>query len=258
MREIHDHDELLAACRGDLPCVWAARGLSGLARAFVSEDGMAVAVAAPDLSQRDRLAVWGAPEAAVPLIGDVLAEVGPSYRLFGDPEVIDELVDAVPGLAAVKDFGWMYATQSPDRQSPDASKAVAIPTQRRAGWLSPAALPEVTLLLDGAFPASYARPGRPVGAQWAGARDIGGALAAVAALAWSAPTVGLLAGVAVSAAARGRGLGHQVCRFVVDAALRRHGAVALMVDRANEPAIRLYRGLGLRYRTVRAAAMTTT
>jgi hypothetical protein len=57
--------------------------------------------------------------------------------------------------------------------------------------------------------------------RWAGVRDGAGRLAAVAALAWSAPGVGLIAGVAVQPGARGQGLGRQVCGFVVAAALAR-------------------------------------
>jgi ribosomal protein S18 acetylase RimI-like enzyme len=78
----------------------------------------------------------------------------------------------------------------------------------------------------------------------------------VGALAWSAPPVGFLAGVAARPAARGQGLGWQVCRFLLAEALARHGAAALMVDEANQLARRLYQGLGLRYRALGVAAMS--
>ena len=111
-------------------------------------------------------------------------------------------------------------------------------------------------LLDEAFPESYAYPGRP-GARdrWAGVRD-GGRLVAVAALAWCAPTVGFLGGVATAPAARGRGLGRVVCAFTVERALAEYGTAALIVDDANSAALRLYRGLGLAYRPLGAASLS--
>ncbi len=80
----------------------------------------------------------------------------------------------------------------------------------------------------------------------------------MAALAWSAPTLGFIAGVGVRPDARGQGLGRDVCSFVVATALGRHGAAGLMVDEENLSAQRLYRGLGLHYRPLRAAAVTRT
>lgn len=79
---------------------------------------------------------------------------------------------------------------------------------------------------------------------------------AVTAIAWPAPDVGYLAAVAVHAEARGRGFGAAVCGFVLAEALARHGAAALMVDEWNHAAIRLYRRLGMTYRTLTAARLT--
>jgi N-acetylglutamate synthase-like GNAT family acetyltransferase len=53
--------------------------------------------------------------------------------------------------------------------------------------------------------------------------DDTGRLAAVAALAWSAPDVGLLTGVTVHPDARGQGLGREVCSFAIAGAVARHG-----------------------------------
>ncbi|MGH3435611.1 MAG: GNAT family N-acetyltransferase [Sciscionella sp.] len=243
MRELVDHQDLVALCDSDTLCLWAAQGLDGRSRAFTDRDGRAVAVAGPGLSVRDRLAVHGEPVAAVTLVGEVLAEVGPSYRLLGEPALIDALVAGVPELAAVKAFGWMDTTTLPPPS-----------TAGRAAWLTDAELPEATALLEAGFPASYAKPGTPGVQGWAGVRDAAGRLLAVAALAWSAPEVGLIAGVAVGPKARGQGLGHAVCTYVLAAAVHRHGAAALMIDEWNHPARRLYERLGMRHRPLCAAA----
>lgn len=257
--------------RHDLPtddtlCRWAAQDLGasggtsggtsgntsgGASRAFVR--GAAVAVAAPNLSLLDRLAVTGPAEDAVPLVREVLREVGPSYRPLGDRELIDTVVRALPELRPVAGFGWMDRTGSP-AVSPRVSPGM-FPGGGSARWLPASAAPEIGALLDAAFPASYAYPGRP-GARdrWAGVR-LDGRLAAVAALTWCAPTVGYIAGVATAPEARGRGLAREVCAFVVAEALAAYGTAALIVDDANPPALRLYRSLGLAYRPLRAAGV---
>jgi GNAT superfamily N-acetyltransferase len=246
VRELSDSAALAAACQGDTLCLWAAQGLGGRGRAWVSDDGRALAVAGPALATKNRLAVWGAPEAAVPLVRDVLAEVGPAYRPLGDPALIDALVAGIPALAGVARFGWM------DGGPPGPPAAARGP----AGWLRDTDLAGVADLLAASYPASYAKPGVPGVERWAGARGSDGRLAAVGALAWSAPGVGFMSGVAARPAARGQGLGRQVCALLLAEALARHGAAALMVDDGNQAAVRLYRGLGLRYRQLGVAAMT--
>lgn len=240
MRVIEDHDELVAVCGGDTLCRWAAQG--GRARAWARDGGRGLAVAAAGLSRRDRIAVHGAADAVVPLVRDVLHVVGPTYRPLGDPELIAALVDRVPGLVAGKAFGWMETTTAP-----------RLPETTGAQWLAAGDLDEATALLESVFPDSNAMPGVPGVECWAGIRDETGRLVATAALAWSAPAVGLLAGVGVHPDARGRGLGRAICAFVLGAALRRHGAAALMVDEWNHSAIRLYESLGMRYRPLLAA-----
>jgi GNAT superfamily N-acetyltransferase len=79
--------------------------------------------------------------------------------------------------------------------------------------------------------------------------------AAVGAFAWSAPTVGFLFGVAVHPRARKHGFGRQICGFLVTEALRIYGAAALIVDDWNRPALRLYEGMGMQYRSLSAAAI---
>jgi len=243
-REIRDHAELVARCDGDLLCLWTAQGLDGRSRAWVSADGQAVAVAGRALSRRDRLAVRGPAESVIPLAADLLAEIGPDFRPLGERPLIEAVAAAIPGLAVRGTFGWMDTTDP----VPDPAAA------NGADWLTDAEMPEVTALLEEGFPDSYAWPGQPGVERWAGVRDAAGQLAAVAALAWSAPDAAMISGVTVHPAARGRRLGHAVCDFLTREGLRRHGAVVLMVEEWNQAARRLYGRLGLHYRDVAAAA----
>jgi len=251
MIEISDHAELAERCDGDLLCMWAAQGLvahrlAGPCRAWRSKDGLAVAIAGTELSTRNRIAVHGRAEAAVPLVRGVLEVMGPTFRPLGDPDLIGAIVAGIPKLTAVAAFGWM------DSRGP-------APAQRggaHARWLTQAELPAVGALMTVGFPDSDAQPGGPGVERWAGIRDDRGELAAVTALAWSAPDVGYLAGIAVRPDVRGQGYGAAVCGFVLAEALAKHGAAALMVEQWNESAIRLYRGLGMRYRALTAAAVT--
>jgi GNAT superfamily N-acetyltransferase len=246
--EIGDHEELVALCSRDTVCLWAAQGLDGRSRAWRSADGNAVAVAGPGLSARDRLAVRGSPDAAVALVREVLAEIGPTYRPLGDRALIGALVEAIPQLVSAGTFGWM-----------DCSRSTAVPpAPATAQWLPDDALPEVAALLQASFPASHAKPGVFGVHRWAGVRDdTAGRLLATGTLAWSAPSVGLLAGIAVAPQARGRGLGHNICAFLFAEAMRRHKAAALMVEEWNHPARRIYQELGMRYRPLAAAVQNT-
>jgi GNAT superfamily N-acetyltransferase len=248
MRAIDDHDELVALCGGDTLCLWVAQGLDGRSRAWASDDDRALAVAGSGISRRDRIAVHGPIGAAVPLVREVLGEVGPTYRPLGHPGAIRSLADAVPELVTGKAFGWMEAEAAAcGRTENDA------PGERAARWLGDDELPEATALLEAVSPDSDAMPGVPGVERWAGIRDDAGRLTAVAALAWSAPAVGFMAGVAVHPEARGHGLGRTICDFILAAALARHGSAALMVDEWNQAAVRLYQGLGMHYRPILAA-----
>lgn len=238
MREIDDHDELRALCADDSLCLWAARGLDGRSRAWA--DAGAVVVQAPDLFLRDRLIVHGA--AAVPLVRKVLAVVGTSHQVMGAPEVVDALVDAEPSWAPFLDLGWMESTALAREPEPGS-----------AHWLTEADWPEVRDFLAEEAPGSFVRPGVSGPQRWAGIRD-GGALRSVAGLGWSAPAVGVIAGVATSRDRRGQGLGRRICEFVIAEALREHGVAALFVHRTNPGARALYERLGMRYRAVRTAA----
>ncbi|MFF7457188.1 GNAT family N-acetyltransferase [Kitasatospora sp. NPDC008115] len=246
MRELTDPGELTARCQGDALCVWAAQGLDGRSRAWASDDRRAVVVAGVNLLARERAVVWGAPDAAVPLLRRVVAEVGPAYRPLGERALIEAVVQEIPGLTSVGGFGWMDRHDAPGD---------GLPAGGEAAWLPAGEAEEVQRFVDMSFPDSYAKPGVPGVERWAGVRDSAGRLTAVGAHAWCAPTVGFLSGVAVHPAARRRGLGRQVGGFLIAGALKTHGTAALMVDDWNQAAIRLYEGMGLRYRPLGAVVV---
>jgi ribosomal protein S18 acetylase RimI-like enzyme len=153
--------------------------------------------------------------------------------------VIRIVAESLGGYELSPTFGWME-TSGPLPEVPPAEN-------HHVEWISSAA--EADQLLGVAFPDSFARAGVPGVHRWAGARDRAGALVATGAVAWSAPTVGFIAGVATLPTARGTGYGTALCRFLTAALLARHGTVALMAD-ANKPAVRLYRRLGFAWRTI--------
>ena len=124
----------------------------------VFRHGSATAVVSPGLSGRDRIAVDGAADDALVLVRDeVLAEVGPGYRPFGDVELIAALVRETPGPVAAggPGFLWMETAQPPP----------AVPEDVR--WLDSEGEREAAALFEDAFPGSYARPGRPGARRWA-------------------------------------------------------------------------------------------
>ncbi|MEV0238181.1 GNAT family N-acetyltransferase [Nonomuraea sp. NPDC050786] len=248
VRELTDAGQVRVACGDDDLLVWAAQGLRGGARAWALGD--AVVAAAPGASRRDRLAVWGGVSCAVELVGYALAELGPSYRPFGERELVGEVTAKLDGLERAGTFSWMSlpALEGPVLEGP----VLEGPVPDGVGWLEPAADAEVAALLAADAPDSYAVPGLAGVSRWAGVR-VEGELAAVAADAWSAPTVGLLAGVATRARFRGRGLAGRVCRWVSRELLAGYGRAALMVDDDNAAAIAVYERIGYRRRRVLAA-----
>jgi ribosomal protein S18 acetylase RimI-like enzyme len=165
--------------------------------------------------------------------------IGANYRLLGDPDVIRAVAGSLDRYELSETFGWMQ-TWGPAPDPPPAGS-------HHVDWISAA---EADQLLAVAFPDSLARAGVPGVHRWAGARDRVGVLTATAAIAWSAPTVGFIAGVATDPSARGARYATAVCRFLVEILLPRHGTVALMVDEWNRPAIQIYRRLGFAWRTI--------
>ncbi|GAA5065557.1 GNAT superfamily N-acetyltransferase [Thermocatellispora tengchongensis] len=237
--------ELEEACGGEEIVLWTAQDLRPGVRAW--RCGAAVAVAAPGVCARDRIAVHTAPansaqaqaqaEAeAARLARHAAAECGPTYRLFGEAGLITRL--AGPERPATV-FSWMSTRTPPPRPA-------------GAHWLEPALDTQVAALLADHHPGSYATPGMPGVHRWAGARH-DGALAAVAADAWSTRATGFLAGVATAAHARGHGLARRVCAFVTAELLTTRRSVALMVDDWNTAAIAVYEHLGYTARPVASA-----
>lgn len=182
----------------------------------------------------------------VPLVRDVLDEVGPSYRPFGEARLIEAVVAGVPGLVALAPFLWMETCSPADGTSTGAD----------VRWLDRADEHEACALFGLSFPHSHAQPGRVGVRRWAGVRDADGGLVAVAADAWSGGECGLLGGVVVHPGARGRGLGAAVSRFVVEALVRDYGRAALVVDADNAPAIAAYERIGMRGALFGAAAVS--
>ncbi|WP_432861319.1 GNAT family N-acetyltransferase [Microbispora rosea] len=252
MRELVSEAEVVAASGDDDLVVWAAQGMRPGVRAWACGD--AVAVASPEASRRDRLVVRGTAAQVAALVRHALAECGPSYRPLGDAQLIERVVEAAPELELAGHFSWMGTEKlAPPRGEVTSPGMTRL--EGAASWLADSAAPEVAALLAAANPGSYAVPGLPRVRRWAGVRDGSGALLAVAADAWSAPTVGLLAGVATAAPARGRGLGERVCRFVASALIAEHGRAALMVDDWNRAAVGVYERLGFARRRVAAAGL---
>jgi ribosomal protein S18 acetylase RimI-like enzyme len=241
--------ESVADLPADALLRWAAQDRP---RGWASDDGRAFAVAGADLSLRDRLAVSGPAESLVPLVSKVLGEVGPTFRPMGARPAVAALAEEIPGVAVAGEFGWMDRTAPLANGANGTSSPRAAP-ESAARWLTVEEEPEVTELLMTGHPSSYATPGIPGVRRWAGVRDTAGHLTAVAADAWSSPTVGFLAGIAVHPRARGRGLGRRVFGFALAEALAGHGTAALMVDDENTAAIALYRAFGMTYRPVSAA-----
>lgn len=252
LRELTTVDEVRSACGDDVLIMWAAQGGKPGVRAWALGD--AIAVACPDLMRGDRLTIHGDAGSAAVLVRHALAECGPTYRLAGDEPLVRAVVERVPELEFAAAFYWMDT----DRPAPvaDAAKGAgthALPeAEAHAYWLAESDAPEISALLEVASPSAYAVPGLPGVRRWAGVRR-DGELVAVAADAWSAPTVGFIAGVATAPAHRGKGYGEAVCRLVTDSLLAAHGRVALMVDADNPPALRLYKRLGMVRRGIAAA-----
>jgi len=237
VRQVSTTAELVRVSDDDPLIVWSAQGdLGRSVRAWYHGD--AVVVASPELSKGDRLSVRGPIDRLAPLVQQVLAEVGTSYRPFGDEQIIRELAERVPALTFAAAFGWMDTAELPVETT-------------TAAWLDGDT--GIQELLAEAAPGSYAWPGRPGVLRWAAAMGEAGELLSIAADAWSAPEVGFLAGVATRPSARGQGLSRQVCGFVTAELVKRHGRTGLMVDKDNAVAIAVYRKLGYTYRGVAAA-----
>jgi len=233
--------DVVAASGGDPLIQWTAQDLRPGVRTWVRAG--AVAVACPDLSRHDRLAVHGEPDAVAALLGEVLPAVGPTFRTLGDEALIAAVAQRVPGMEMVARFGWMQVTR------PVPATGLGDPR-----WL--AGTSGVAELLEDAFPESYAWPGGSGVRRWAGITEE--CLVAVGADAWSVPEIGFIAGVATRPEARGRGLAASVCAFVTNELLAGRERVALIADYSNTAAIATYRRLGFTLQPLGAAHQRRT
>lgn len=231
-------DQLRELCNDPL-VLWAAQDMGSNVQVWAH--GSAVAAAVTGLARRHRVTVTGAVADIATIIRALLDGPGPCYRPLGDDDTISQLCEVLPGLTPTPPFGWMTTTQPPGQGHGGA---------RLASDGEQAAIARV---LDEVFPDSLARPGLPGITRWWVETDNLG-VAACAADAWSAPSVGLLAGVATAARAQGHGLGKSVTAAALTALIHDYGTATLMVEADNAPAQSLYRSLGMTYRPVRAAA----
>jgi len=161
------------------------------------------------------------------LMSDVADQVDAPDRVM-----VTASARAIPAqwpLAEVRQWHWMLTTSPPQ---PSVADVVAIEDPD-----------EVTALLDVVAPDSHARPGTPGIVAWLGIRDAGRLVAVGAALQQPDGT-GHVRGVAVAEAHRGRGLGRELSRALTLRAMRESGVCSLGVYVDNEPALRIYRGLG--------------
>ncbi|MCO8276612.1 GNAT family N-acetyltransferase [Actinoplanes sp. TRM 88003] len=230
----------LAVATGDDPFLRWAADRPGV-RIWI--EPAAAAVAVPALSRHDRVAIHGEPHALAGLLRRVLPEVGPNYRPFGPETTVVETAELMPELSVAGRFAWMETATAPAGGS--------------GVWLTDDDLPEVEALLQKDFPDSYARPGAPGVTRWAAQRDEAGALAAVAADAWSSPRVGLMGGVATRSDQRGRGRAATLCAFVTGELLTGRDRVALFADYWNVAAVATYRKLGFALKPLAAAHQVT-
>jgi ribosomal protein S18 acetylase RimI-like enzyme len=246
----------LRRCTTDSLLLWASQGLRpvqpghGWRRVRAWRRGDAVAVAAPFLACRDRLAIHGPADQLAPLVRTVLAEVGPTFRLIGAEDLVAAVADQIDGVRLRGTFGWMETDRPAIRNAAGGRQPADVARWLDWSWSAP-----VAELLAETYPRSYARPGLAGVRRWAGAVPADGLLAAVTADAWSAPDVGYIAGVVVRTQLQGKGYAAAAFRLVLDTLVAECGRAALMVAADNAPAVRLYRQCGLSWRSLAAAGV---
>lgn len=201
--------------------------------------GDAVVATAPVLNRADRFCFTGSVADAAALVAWVLeTETDFPPHPLARTELAEPVVEKL-GLHVGATFGWMELVDPP-----------ASLNHADVQWLPENTHGTVEAFLREFHPHSYVMPNEPGSHRWAGIHDESGELVAVGADAWAAPDVGFIGGVATRPDRRGQGLSQKVCGFVAEDLRQRHADVALMVDKDNTPAIRVYERLGFRYRSV--------
>ncbi|MGP4021076.1 GNAT family N-acetyltransferase [Saccharopolyspora sp. 5N708] len=244
MQELRSADEV-AEATGDLLVRWGAQALTSdypHDTGAAWQHGSAVAVYAPKLNRNNRVLYTGTSDDAVELLKQVLPAL-PDDRLRPLAEAgLAEQVATRLGLEVLATFGWMHlATEPPSTAAPEVE------------WLTANDEDAIDSLLRKANPGSYLFPDDPGARRWAGIRAADGTPLAVGGDSWPAPGLRYISGVTTHPDHRGMGLSTMVCAFLTRE-LARDGAVALMVDADNEPALKVYRRLGYRYRAISALA----
>ncbi len=177
---------------------------------------------------RDVVTAFGPLAEVAPLLADVARRIEPPQRMslpLGGDTI------APPGweLVVTRHWHWMLS------RTPAPEPAVEVVEVTDPG--------EVDALLDVAAPDSHARPGAPGVEAWLGARE-DGRLVAVCAVVRQPDGTGHLRAVSVAPEARGRGLGRELSIAMTRRAQAGGGVASLGVYVDNEPALRIYRGLG--------------
>lgn len=206
---------------------------------FALRIGSAVGVYAPQLNRAERLLITGDAADCAAVIDHVLRHT-PNTNVIGTSARIHDTAARLPGARTPHAFGWMEL---------DPGTKPSIVDTSAVRWLTADELVQVEALLNKANPDSYVRPSLPAPQRWAGIHAYG-RLVATAATAWPSRDVGFIAGVATDPDHRGRGHSTAACAFLLDALRAAHKSVALMVDAANDVAIRMYQRLGFDYRSI--------
>lgn len=243
MQELRSAAEV-AEATPDLMVRWAAQALEP---GYPHDRGAAwrlrsaVAVFAPRLNRADRVVNAGDADDVVALLREVLPGLaGQKVRLLAAAPLASRVAGRL-GHEVLATFGWLHLdAAAPQHATPDVE------------WLTDADRPAIDALLREANPGSYLFPDDPGAVRWAGIRDAGGRPVSVAGDSWPAPGLRFISGVATHPGHRGRGLARQVCTFLTRE-LAALGDVVLMADADNEPALRVYRGLGYRYTAISAS-----
>ncbi|MBQ0925978.1 GNAT family N-acetyltransferase [Saccharopolyspora endophytica] len=243
MQELRTAAEV-AEVTSDLMVRWAAQALEPEyphERGAAWRSRNAVVVFAPRLNRADRVVHAGDEDDVVALLREVLPGLtGPKVRLLAAAPLASRVSERL-GHEVLATFGWLHLdTTAPQRPTPDVE------------WLTGADVPAIDALLREASPGSYLFPDDPGAVRWAGIRDTDGTPISIAGDSWPAPGLRYVSGVATHPAHRGRGLSTQVCTFVTRE-LAALGAVTLMADADNEPALKVYKGLGFRYSPISAS-----
>jgi GNAT superfamily N-acetyltransferase len=214
------------------------------------------------LGRDDDPAGWLLPDATAWLFPTAQ---GPFAGAVGDPGPVLDLFAALAADGTVPAGQWLHLPRV------TAAGLARLPAARHHDWdflwtstppgpqpgeervvrLTDADLPELTALVDAAYPQSTARPGDPRVVDWYGI--LAGDRLVACGADRSRGDVGFLAGLAVRPDQRGRGLGAALTVGMTRALFARYDHVALGVYTDNVGALRLYHRLGFTHTAGRSS-----